>query len=85
MGLKMTQINPMESMPELLNLVHLLETQKEDLILISRNGAPVAELRLSQKLPVRRMPGITKGKFHIPTGYFGQMDREIEQQFGDTI
>ena len=81
----MTQINLTESNPELLDLIHLLETHKEDLILISRDGAPVAELRLSQHLSTRRSPGIAKGKFHIPKGYFGQMDRELEQQFGEII
>ena len=81
----MTRINLSESTPALIDLIRLLETQEEDLILFSRNDAPVAELRLSRNPPARRRPGIAKGKFHLPPGYFGQMDQEIAQQFGDTI
>ena len=81
----MTQINLTENTPELLDLIRLMETHKEDLILISRDGTPVAELRLSRPLSTRRKPGIAKGKFHIPKGYFGKMDRELEQQFGEII
>ena len=81
----MTQVNLLESGPELLNLIHLLETHQAETILFSREGMPVAELRLSEKPTERRKPGIAKGKIHIPDEYFGAMDRELESAFGDAL
>ena len=81
----MTQINLVETGSELRSLVRLLETHQEEAILFARAGKPVAELRLSQEPPVIRKPGIAKGKFHIPEGYFGEMDREIADSFGESL
>ena len=84
-GIDVTQINLLEAGTELLHLIQILETHQEEAILIARAGKPVAELRLSQECPVNRKPGIAKGKFHIPEGYFGEMDREIADSLGESL
>ena len=81
----MAQVNILDTDPELMQLIHLLETHQEEAILFSRDGTTVAELKLSQKKAAKRQPGIAKGKFHIPDGYFGAMDSEIEKAFGDAL
>ena len=81
----MAQVNLYETSSDVLQLIHLLETHQEDAILFSRHGIPVAELRLSKSTAAKRQPGIAKGKMHIPEGYFGSMDKEIENSFGNML
>lgn len=81
----MARVNLAETTSELSELIRLLEEHQADRIQFFKNGVPVAELKLSHTSPSVRQPGIAKGKFHIPEGYFTQMDQELEAQFGDTI
>ena len=76
----MTKVNMLEAKTDLSKLIRLLETRQEDVIVISRNGTPVAELKLAQKVPANQRIGAAKGKFAIPDD-FDQWDKEIEDMF----
>ena len=49
--------------------MRLLETQKEDVIRIARNGKPVAELKAIDRSPVSKRIGVAKGKFKVPDDF----------------
>ena len=80
----MTQINMLEAKTELSKLVRLLENKQEDVIVIARNGKPVAKLTLADKPKSGKRIGVAKGKFTIPRD-FDKWDHEIEEMFGGEI
>ena len=65
----MLQVNVLEAKTDLSKLLHLLETQKEDVIRIARNGNPVAELKAIDRSPVSKRIGVAKGKFKVPDDF----------------
>ena len=75
----MTQVNMLEAKTNLSKLVRLLETRQEDVVVISRNGTPVVEMRLLKQTEGKRI-GIAKGKLVIPDE-FDDWDQEIEELF----
>ena len=64
----MTQVNMLKAKTELSKLVHMLETRQEDVIYISKNGRPVAQLTLIAKTPKLSRIGAAKGQFSFPMG-----------------
>lgn len=80
----MTQVNIMEAKNDLSNLVHLLETHQEEIILIARDGTPVVEMKLAKRKPASKRIGVAKGKLHVPND-FNKWDSEITDMFGDTL
>lgn len=65
----MLQVNVLEAKTDLSKLLRLLETQKEDVIRIARNGKPVAELKAIDRSPVSKRIGVAKGKFKVPDDF----------------
>ena len=65
----MLQVNVLEAKTDLSKLLRLLETQKEDVIRIARNGKPVAELKAIDRPPVSKRIGVAKGKFKVPDDF----------------
>ena len=80
----MTQVNMLEAKTDLSKLVRLLETHQEETILIARNGTPVVEMKLAQKLPALKRIGVAKGKLHIPED-FDLWDSEIPDLFEEEL
>lgn len=80
----MTQVNIMEAKNDLSNLVHLLETHQEEIILIARDGTPVVEMKLAKRKSASKRIGVAKGKLHVPND-FNKWDSEITDMFGDTL
>ena len=78
----MTQVNVLEAKTNLSKLLQMLEDGEEDVIIIARNGQPVADLRLSSKRG--RTPsflGFKEGKYQIPDDIDVDND-EIANLFG---
>ncbi len=65
----MLQVNVLEAKTDLSKLLRLLETQKEDVIRIARNGKPVAEIKAIDRSPVSKRIGVAKGKFKVPDDF----------------
>ena len=80
----MTRVNLAEAKTDLLYLVQLLESHQEDVIILSRNGIPVVEMKLTDLHPNGKRIGVAKGKLEIPDE-FDRWDQEIESLFGDEI
>ena len=78
----MTQVNVLDTDVSLSRLVELLETQKENEILLARDGKPVAQITLIR--PKGPRIGVAKGKFTVPDD-FGEWDREIEEMFDKMV
>ena len=55
------QVNILEAKTNLSNLVRLVETGKEDSVIIARYGRPVAKLVTYSDAPVQKRIGIAKG------------------------
>ncbi len=75
------QVNILEAKTELSKLIRLIETGKEDHIIIARYGKPVVKMTVYNDAPVSKRIGIAKGKLQSP----GDLDRdngEIAQLFG---
>ena len=78
----MTQVNVLEAKTNLSKLLQMLEDGEEDVIVIARNGRPIADLTLTIKR--ERTPsflGIKEGKYRIPDDIDVDND-EIADVFG---
>lgn len=65
----MLQVNTLEAKTDFSKLVRLLESKREDSIVVARNGKPVVKITLFNEIPVSNRIGIAKGKFNV-TGDF---------------
>ena len=63
------QVNILEAKTDLSKLIHLLESKREDAIIVARYGKPVARITLYQETPVSNRIGIAKGKFKSPVDF----------------
>ena len=80
----MLQVNVLEAKTELSRLIKLIESGKEDQIVIARYGKPVVKMSVYKDVPVSNRIGIAKGKFDVPD----DLDRdngEIEALFGGRL
>ena len=77
------QVNTLEAKTNLSNLVRLLETGKESMIVIARYGKPVVKMTAYQEKPVSSRIGIAKGKLKSPKD-LDQHNEEIAALFGGT-
>ena len=74
----MMQVNVLEAKTELSKLIRILESKREDMITIARNGKPVARITLIQETPVAKRIGAAKGKFAV-RGDFDADNQAIAQ------
>ncbi len=75
------QVNILEAKTELSKLIRLMETGKEDQIIIARYGKPVAKMTVYNDTPVSKRIGIAKGKLKSPED-LDQHNDEIVELFG---
>ena len=60
------QVDILEAKTNLSNLVKLVESGKEESIVIARDGKPVVRIILYSEAPVSKRIGIAKGKLKPP-------------------
>jgi len=75
------QVNIAENMSDLSKLVTLIETGKEERIIIARDGKPVAALTMYKDKPVSKRIGIAKGRLKSPDD-LDKYNGEIAELFG---
>lgn len=75
------QVNILEAKTELSKLVRLIETGKEERIVIARYGKPVVKMTLYNDVPVSKRIGVAKGKLKSPDDLDRHND-EIAELFG---
>ena len=78
------QVNILEAKTNLSNLVRLIETGKESMIVIERYGKPVVKMTAYQEKPVSKRIGVAKGKLKTPKDLDKHND-EIAELFGGTL
>ena len=78
------QVNILEAKTNLSNLVRLIETGKEDKVIIARYGKPVVKMVVYNEAPVSNRIGVAKGKLKSPADLDGHND-EIAALFGGGI
>ena len=78
------QVNILEAKTNLSNLVRLIETGKEERIIIARYGKPVVKMTIYNDAPVSKRIGIAKGRLKSPED-IDQYNDEIEKLFGGTL
>ena len=78
------QVNTLEAKTNLSNLVKLIETGKENMIVIARYGKPVVKMTAYQEKPVSRRIGVAKGKLKSPEDLDAH-NEEIAALFGGAV
>ena len=75
------QVNILQAKTELSRLIRLIETGKEDSIIIARYGKPVVKMTSYTDTPVSNRIGVAKGKLKSPDD-LDRYNDEIAQLFG---
>lgn len=76
----MTQVNMFDAKTNLSKLVALLESGKEDVITIARNGSPVVQMTLCREISKKQRIGVLKGEYSWPEE-FDSWDDEVAELF----
>ena len=80
----MLQVNILEAKTDLSRLIKLIESGKEDNIIIARYGKPVVKMSIYNDSPVSNRIGIAKGTSEPPAD-FDRDNGEIEALFGGSL
>lgn len=82
----MVKLNIHDAKTHLSRYLELLETGKEDAIVICRRNLPIAEIRAVRKeRQVRRPIGLARGKFKVPKAFFDPLPADLLAAFdGDS-
>jgi len=78
------QVNILEAKTNLSNLVRLIETGREDHIVIARYGKPVVKMVIYNDKPISKRIGVAKGKLKSPEDLDRHND-EIAEMFGGAL
>ena len=78
------QVNILEAKTNLSNLVKLIETGKEERIIIARYGKPVVKMVVYNDAPVSKRIGVAKGKLKSPED-LDQYNNEIAAMIGGAL
>lgn len=78
------QVNILEAKTNLSNLVRLIETGKEEFIVIARHGKPVVKMEIYNDVPASKRIGIAKGKLRSPDD-LDKYNQEIDEMFGGAL
>ncbi len=79
------QVNILQAKTDFSKLVRILESKREDTIVVSRYGKPVVKITLYDNAPVSKRIGVAKGKFNSPVD-FDQDNEEIAKMLsGGTV
>lgn len=76
----MLQVNILEAKTDLSRLIKLIESGKEDNIIIARYGKPVVKMSIYNDSPISNRIGIAKGKFEVPVD-LDKDNSELEELF----
>ncbi len=77
-------VNILEAKTNLSNLVKLVETRKEEQVIIARYGKPVVKMVIYNEEPVSKRIGVAKGKLKSPDDLDKHND-EIAALFGGAL
>ncbi len=77
------QVNVAEAKKDLSKLIRLLENKKEKVIMIARNGKPVAKIEYYNEAPVSRRIGVAKGKINAPDDFDAANEEIYDMLTGD--
>ena len=77
-------VNILEAKTNLSNLVKLVETRKEEQVIIARYGKPVVKMVIYNEEPVSKRIGVAKGKLKSPDDLDKHND-EIVALFGGAL
>lgn len=75
------QVNILEAKTELSKLIRLLETGKEDHIIVARHGKPVVKMTVYNDAPVSKRIGAARGRLKSPDD-LDRYNDEIRLLFG---
>jgi len=78
------QVNILEAKTNLSNLVRLIETGKEEYVIIARYGKPVVKMVVYNDAPVSKRIGVAKGKLKSPMD-LDRHNEEIAELFGGAL
>ena len=78
------QVNILQAKTELSKLIHLVESGREESVIIARYGKPVVKLTPYSDVPVSKRIGAAKGKLKVPADLDSHND-EIEDLFGGAL
>ena len=78
------QVNILEAKTNLSNLVRLIETGKEEQVIIARYGKPVVKMVVYNDAPVAKRIGVAKGKLKSPKD-LDKHNKEIAKMFGGDL
>lgn len=81
----MLQVNVLEAKTDLSKLIRLLETKREDVIRVARNGKPVVEITAIKDTSVSKRIGVAKGKFKAPKDFDADNDVIAEMFTGGDL
>ncbi len=77
----MKQVNILEAKTNFSELVRMLETGKENSIIIAKYGKPVAELKSFDAVDISKRIGVAKGQKLAPDD-INEYDDEVAALFG---
>ena len=79
------QVNVLEAKTDFSRLIRLLESGREEYIIVARNGRPVVKMTLLDDSPVSRRIGIAKGKFRAPEDFDANNDEAAAMLLEGTL
>ncbi len=79
------QVNVAEAKKDLSRLIRLVETNKESVITVARNGNPVVKIVPIDSPPVSNRIGIAKGKFKAPDDFDANNEEVYEMLTGGSL
>ena len=78
------QVNILQAKTDLSKLIRLVETGKEESVIIARYGKPVVKLTPYTDVPINKRIGVAKGKLNAPVDLDKHND-EIDTLFGGNL
>ncbi len=78
------QVSILEAKTNLSNLIRMIETGKEERIIIARYGKPVVKMVVYNDVPVSKRIGVAKGKLKSPED-LDKYNDEIAEMFGGAL
>lgn len=63
------QVNVFEAKTGFSKLIRLVESGREESIIVARNGKPVAKIVPYESAPLSKRIGVAKGKFTVPDDF----------------
>ena len=79
------QVNILEAKTDFSKLIRILESKREDSIIIARYGKPVAQLTLYNNQSTSKRIGVAKGKFKSPVDFDKDNEEIANMLTGGTL